>query len=216
MKTDDELKVFHNLIIMDESGSMSSIERQALSGINETIMTIRKAQEQMPELKQTLTLVLFDDHGDGKNVRTVFEDMPIVEVRNLTDEDYNPNGCTPLYDAMGMSLAKLQGKVDKDDYALVTIITDGLENASHEYSCKAIKSIVGLLREKGWIFNYVGANQDAVEVANELNIDHAMNFEASAEDTERAFHEISECSMDYIVTAVETERKGRKLFRRNK
>ena len=144
-------------------------------------MTIRKAQEQMPELKQTLTLVLFDDHGDGKNVRTVFEDMPIVEVRNLTEEDYNPNGCTPLYDAMGMSLAKLQGKVDKDDYALVTIITDGLENASHEYSGKAIRSIVTLLREKGWVFAYIGANQDAVEVAREMNINNAKEYDATPE-----------------------------------
>ena len=174
-------KTIHNLIILDESGSMESLRLQALSGANETIMTIRNAQESMPELKQRLTFVTFDSHGDGKDVRTIIDDFPIEKVRNLTEQDYTPNGCTPLYDAMGMSLNALKPKVKKDEHVLVTIITDGYENASHEYSGKAIKSIVGLLREKGWKFVYIGANQDAVEVATELNIDNAMNYVASPE-----------------------------------
>ena len=196
MKEKDEVRDFHNLIILDESGSMRSIQLQALSGINETIMMIRNAQEEMPQLRQTLTLVTFDSHGDGNNVRTIFEDLPITEVRNITADDYRPNGCTPLYDAMGMSLSKLQSKVDKDDHALVTIITDGLENASHEYSGKAVKDIVTLLREKGWIFNYVGANQDAVEVASELNIDRAMNFDATPQGTNVMFRSVCESSLE--------------------
>ena len=174
-------KVMHNLIILDESGSMSSIRAQALSGANETIMTIRNAQDKMPDMQQMLTFVTFDSRGDGKDVRTIFEDLPIMEVRNLTECDYSPNGCTPLYDAMGMSLAKLQPKVKAGEYALVTIITDGLENASHEYSGKAIKNIVALLREKGWTFAYIGANQDAVEVARDMNIENAMEYKASPE-----------------------------------
>ena len=56
-------KVMHNLIILDESGSMGSIRAQALSGANETIMTIRKAQEKMPDMQQMLTFVTFDSHG---------------------------------------------------------------------------------------------------------------------------------------------------------
>ena len=169
----------HNLIILDESGSMGSIRKQALSGANETIMTIRNSQKSMPDLRHRLSFVTFDSRSDGKDVRTIIDDMPIDEVRDLTEEDYQPMGCTPLYDAMGLSLAALQQKVKADEHVLVTIITDGLENASHEYSGKAIKSIVGLLREKGWVFAYIGANQDAVEVASELNINNAMNYEAT-------------------------------------
>ena len=137
-----------------------------------------------------LTFVTFDSHGGGDDVRFIFDAMPIAGVRDLTDDDYQPNGCTPLYDAMGTSLANLQKKVRKDDYALVTIITDGLENASHEYSGKAIKNIVGLLREKGWIFNYIGANQDAVEVATDLSIDRAMNFDATPNGTTHMFENV--------------------------
>ena len=175
------LKVMHNLIILDESGSMDSIKAQALSGANETIMTIRKAQEDMPEMLQKLTFVTFDSLYDGTDVRTIFDDLPIEEVRNLHERDYCPCGGTPLYDAMGVSLSKLQRQVQPGEHALVTIITDGMENASHEYSGKAIKSIVSLLREKGWVFAYLGANQDAVEVASDMNINNAKSYAATPE-----------------------------------
>lgn len=174
-------KVMHNLIILDESGSMDRIRKQALSGVNETIKTIRQAQEQMPGMKQMLTFVTFDSLYDGTDIRTVFEDLPIDQVHDVSERSYCPCGGTPLYDAMGVSLAKLQTQVQAGEHALVTIITDGMENSSHEYSAKAIKSIVSLLREKGWVFVYIGANQDAVEVARDMNIDNAMAYEASPE-----------------------------------
>ena len=185
-KTEDKLqKVMHNLIIMDESGSMDRIKEQALNGANETIKTIRKAQEEMPNMLQKLTFVTFDTLYDGTEVRTIFDDLPIDDVRNLHERDYCPCGGTPLYDAMGISLSKLQEQVQPGEHALVTIITDGLENASHEYSGKAIKSIVTLLREKGWVFAYIGANQDAVEVAKEMNINNAKEYDASPEGYEK-------------------------------
>lgn len=183
----------HNLIILDESGSMTSIRQQALSGANETINTIRNAQQDHPEQRHRLTFVTFDSHG-AQDVRTLIDDQPIDGVKDLTEKDYRPNGCTPLYDAMGMSLTALEAKCQPDDQVLVTIITDGLENSSHEYSGKAVKSIVKLLRDKGWVFAYIGANQDAVEVASDLNISNAMNFEADAYGTSTMFCKLSESS----------------------
>ena len=181
-KTKDKIKmqkVMHNLIILDESGSMDRIRKEALQGVNETIKTIRLAQEQMPDMKQMLTFVTFDSLYDGTDVRTIFEDLPIDEVHDVAERSYCPCGGTPLYDAMGVSLEKLKEQVKDGEHALVTIITDGLENASHDYSGKAIKNIVSLLREKGWVFVYIGANQDAVEVAKEMNIDNAMEYDAT-------------------------------------
>ena len=212
-------KTIHNLIILDESGSMESLRQQALSGANETIMTIRNAQRSMPDLKQRLTFVTFDSHGDGKDVRTIIDDMPIDKVRDLTEQDYTPNGCTPLYDAMGMSLTALQHKVKKDEYVLVTIITDGLENASHEYSGKAIKSIVGLLREKGWQFMYIGANQDAVEEASKMDIDVAMNYEATPEGYEHMVCEqnyVTLCRYDEIEQIEKQRKAAEEKLRRSK
>ena len=74
-------------------------------------------------------------------------------------------------------------RVGNDDVVLVTIITDGYENSSCEYSAQAIRTLVDKLKKKGWTFAYIGANQDAVEVASGLNIDNALNFDATPEGT---------------------------------
>ncbi len=93
----------YNLIIVDESGSMSHLREATLSGINETINTIRSAQEEFAETQEhRLTLVTFDSGANRPDVRTMIDNQPIAEVREFSD--YMPHGWTPLYDAMGQSL----------------------------------------------------------------------------------------------------------------
>ena len=181
MEQSKEISVY-NLIILDESGSMSSIWRQALDGINETLNGIRKTQDEYPSQHQYVSIVTFEGNG-VRCVKTLRDRIPVENIQNLKDDDYRPGGCTPLYDAMGLSLNYLQHCVRDEDVVLVTIITDGYENSSNEYSGQAIKALVEKLREKGWTFAYIGANQDAVEVAKGLNIDNAMNFDATPQGT---------------------------------
>ena len=183
--TTKTMTTIHNLLILDESGSMHSIYRQALTGANETIQSIRAAQEQYADQDHRFTFVTFNTISP--NIKTVIDDAPIGEVKDLTENDYRPNACTPLYDAMGMSVTALEQKVKEGDRVLVTVITDGYENASREYSGMAIKEMVSRLREKGWTFVYIGANQDAVEVAKGLDIHNSMNFSATEEGTRAMF-----------------------------
>ncbi|MBR5069071.1 MAG: VWA domain-containing protein [Bacteroidales bacterium] len=161
-----------NLIILDESGSMSCIERQALTGVNETLQTIRRAQEKYPEQEQYVTFVPFQT-GSIKFVRDC---EPISEVKDLESKDYNPGTCTPLYDAIGLSVNHLKKNVSENDSVLVTIITDGYENDSHEFTSRDISRMVEEMKSKGWLFTYIGANQDAIEVAKTMNIKNALNF----------------------------------------
>ena len=179
------MTTIHNLLILDESGSMHSIFHQALTGANETIQSIRAAQEQYADQDHRFTFVTFNTVAP--NIKTVIDDAPIGEVKDLTEADYRPNACTPLYDAMGMTITALEQKVKEGDRVLVTVITDGLENASREYSGKAVKEMVGRLREKGWTFVYIGANQDAIEVAKSLDILNSLNFCADAAGTQAMF-----------------------------
>lgn len=103
----------YNLIIVDESGSMSGLRDATLSGINETINTIRNAQEEfLATQEHTLTLVTFDSGSNRPDVRTMIDNLPISKVNDFTD--YMPSGCTPLYDAMGQSLTRLHGQI-KDE-----------------------------------------------------------------------------------------------------
>ena len=201
----------YNLIILDESGSMISIYDQALSGANETIQTIRAAQASAEDQKQFLSFVTFDS-GDREWVRTIVNNVPISNVKELTKNDYRPSGCTPLYDAMGKALTTLERKVTDDDQVLVTVITDGMENASREYSSTTICEMVKRLRAKGWTFVYIGANQDAVEVAKKMHIDNAMNFQATHEDTKRMWNEYRESTSAYYEKVRISRMKGEKVF----
>lgn len=165
----------YNVIILDESGSMSSIYKETIQSMNEVISGIRKNQEDHPEQHHYVSIITFE--GDGiRGVKTRRDRVPIGTIQDFTTKDYRPGGCTPLYDAMGKTLNELESLVLEDDRVFATVITDGYENSSREYSGRTIKELVSRLREKGWILAYIGANQDAVEVARDLHIGNALNF----------------------------------------
>jgi len=168
----------YNLIILDESGSMSAIYDETLQAVNEAFSGIRRNQDEFPEQRHYVSIVTFEGTGMS-GVRTRRDRVPVGEIRDFTEKDYRPGGCTPLLDAMGRSLHDLECKTGENDRVFATVITDGYENSSQEYTGKMIKALVGRLQTKGWTFAYIGANQDAVEAASELNIDNALNFDAS-------------------------------------
>ena len=167
-----------NLIIIDESGSMQSIKKQAIDSVNETIQTIRLAQTKYEDQEHYVSLITFNN-----DVKTVYDCVPVSEVKELTSENYHPDCCTALYDAMGLSVNALRKKVAEIDKVLVTVVTDGYENASKEYSGKAIKALVDELKANGWVFAYVGANQDVEAVAASISITNTLNFESTCAGT---------------------------------
>ena len=81
--TKDKARIY-NLIIVDESGSMSHLREATLSGINETIGTIKSAQKEFAETQEhTLTLVTFDSDSNRPDVRTMIDNLSITEVKDL-------------------------------------------------------------------------------------------------------------------------------------
>lgn len=174
--TKDKARIY-NLIIVDESGSMSHLREATLSGINETIGTIKSAQKEFAETQEhTLTLVTFDSDSNRPDVRTMIDNQSITEV--LEFSDYMPRGCTPLYDAMGQSLTKLHAAIkgDVDASAVVTVLTDGLENASREWDAQSLRKLIEQLKEEGWSFSYMGSAHDVKEVTDLLSIENVVEF----------------------------------------
>lgn len=169
-----------NLIILDESGSMYSIERQAVTSINETIQTAKASQAAHPESRQFVSLISFSGSG-MEGVKVIRDRAAADQMQEIAPGEYHPCGCTPLYDAMGFAITSLDKCIQAGDSVLVTIITDGMENSSRVYSRRAIAELVEGQRKKGWTFAYIGANQDSVEVAREMNITNALNFDATAD-----------------------------------
>jgi len=175
----------YNVIILDKSGSMSSIARQAIDGVNETIGSIKSAQEKNPDQKHIVTLVVFC----GCEQRLIYDNVPVAEVNPLTDKDYRPCCMTPLYDAIGTTITRVHAQKSQDinSLALVTVITDGYENASREFSQRAIMSLIDSYKEQGWQFTYIGADHDVEQVAYTLHIDHHLKFDKTPEGTKAMF-----------------------------
>ena len=173
----------YNLIVLDASGSMYSIRNEAIAGVVETIQTIRTAQKDNANQEHLFSLVVFN----GRSIATVYDRMPIDKVPDLDANDYQPTDNTPLYDAMGNAITNLQRYINDDDNVLVTVLTDGYENSSVEWNHQRVFQLVEDLKNKNWLFTYIGANQDALKVAKGMGIDHSMNYMSDAEGTKAMF-----------------------------
>lgn len=186
-----------NVIILDRSGSMECIRRAAVEGFNETLAGIRKAQEKFADTQDHfISLVTFC----SCETKHVFDKTPVAEAHPLKMEDFQPCCTTPLYDAMGFTLTAMRKQVSgmEDAVVVVTVITDGQENASHEYSGTTVKELVERLRGEGWTFTYMGANQDSVEVAMSLSIRNARNFAYSDEGARESMSKDTSTRMNFF------------------
>lgn len=192
-------KKIYNLIIVDESGSMSIIRNEALSGLNETIETCKKMQEMHPEMEQRITLISFD----SGHFNVHLDDEPAMKAKKLTKDDYRPSAATPLYDAIGKGIAKLNAQTEAGDTVLVTIITDGEENCSQEYNLKLVKNLIEKQKAQGWTFTLIGTdNLDVEGMAGAMSIDNHMAFTEDAESTNKMFARERVARMRFMACAV--------------
>lgn len=189
------MKRVFNLIVVDESGSMCVIEKQALAGLNETIQTVKKVQDVHPDMEQHITIMTFD----SGHKRYIYDNVLAKDATMLSEKDYNPGGATPLYDAVGIAISRLNAITTDDDHVLVTIITDGEENCSTEYSLNMIKTLIEKLKKHNWTFSFIGTdNLDVESMAKEMNIDNHLTFTEDAEGTAEMFATERVCRMSFM------------------
>ena len=177
-------KRVHNLIIVDESGSMSIIRKQAFAGMNETLQTVRQMQEKFPDQEQRVTLITFDsDH-----TKLHYDNTPATQTKDLAWNAYNPCAATPLYDAIGKGISKVQAQTSDDDNVLVTIITDGEENSSEEWTLKMVRTMIEKLKKQHWTFTLIGTDALDVEgMAHSFAIDEHLEFQQTEAGTRAMF-----------------------------
>ena len=164
--------------IVDRSGSMDDLREATIDGFN----TFLSAQQDAPG-RARMTLVLFND-----TYHVVHESADIGLVPPLTCATYVPDGTTALLDAVGRTVNDLGCRLDATPHArrpgkvIIAILTDGLENASQEFSWPQISEIIRHQQEVyNWEFLFLGANQDAIATAARMSVPaaNARNWDAS-------------------------------------
>ena len=156
------------VFILDRSGSMSGLEGDTIGGFNSTLEKQKKESDNV-----VWSTVLFDDRHE-----VIHDRVPISKVEKLTEDEYWVRGCTALLDAVGRAIHHI-GNVHKyarpedvPEKTMFVITTDGMENASREYTYQAVKKMIERRKEKdGWEFIFLGANMDAVDVAGRIGIE---------------------------------------------
>ena len=186
MENSSEKTKVYNVIIMDRSGSMWDIQRPAIQGYNEVLGGVKADAVWYADTQEHfITLVLFDSTA----IEDVYWNGDPSKAKILTEETYVPGACTPLYDAVGRTLTRLEKELrdDKKHSVVVTVITDGLENSSTEYNLAAIRGLIEHLKKEGWSFAYMGTDHDVHGVSVSLSITNVIQFEKTEEDTRIVF-----------------------------
>jgi len=154
----------HLYFLLDRSGSMQSIKTDTEGGFATFIEEQRRAVGEC-----RVTLAQFDDQYE-----IVFADTPVADVGRL---DLQPRGSTALLDAMGRLITEAGAALaalpedQRPGSVVVAIMTDGLENASREWTHTAVKALVEQQTTAyQWQFLYMGADQDAIDVGTGLGV----------------------------------------------
>ena len=178
------------VFILDRSGSMSGLESDTIGGFNAMLKKQRKEDGEC-----YVSTVLFDN-----TFKVLHDRVPLKEVEDMTEKDYEVGGTTALLDAIGRSIHhignihKYARKEDVPAHTLFVITTDGMENASRQYDSDTVKKMISRQEEKyGWQFLFVGANIDAVETASRIGIrkENAVDYFADSVGTKVVYENVS-------------------------
>lgn len=192
-QTDKKYDHVDLVMILDKSGSMHGMESDTIGGFNAMLDKQRKL-----DVKTDVTTVMFNNTQDYLHER-----KPLNEIKNITPEDYSPQGTTALLDTVGMTIDKVASYYavnDKKNKVIFAIITDGKENASKEYSRQNVKRLIEDKKEAGWEFIFLGANIDAFSEAGSIGIkaDRVVQYKATAKGVRSNFDAVSAFAAESI------------------
>ena len=179
------------VFILDRSGSMAGLEDDTIGGFNAMI-----EKQKNEEGDAFVSTILFDNY-----IEVIHDRVDIRKVRPMTRRDYYVRGCTALLDAVGRTIRhignvhKYAREEERPEKTLFVITTDGMENASREYSYERVRRMIEHEKEKyGWEFIFLGANIDAAREAARFGIteDRAVNYHADSVGTAVIYEAVSE------------------------
>lgn len=155
-------------VLLDRSGSMSPRRDAALETVNGYL---HQAKSDAALAGGRFSLTLFDADGDRRvALDHVRDDVPVADCPAITPDEYVPRGATPLLDAVGYAVARLDAAGQPTDPRILVILTDGYENASREHSQASIADLLKQRQADGWLVLFLGAGIDAWGEAQAIGI----------------------------------------------
>ena len=189
------------VFILDRSGSMSGLESDTIGGFNGMLTQHRSEGGDV-----LVSTVLFDHENE-----VIHDRVRIADVPALTSKEYYTRGCTALLDAMGDGIRHIKNvhkyarPEDRPARTMFIITTDGMENASTRYTADQVRAMVKKQeKEAGWAFVFLGANIDAVQVADGLGIraENAVEFACDAAGVCENFASLSHMTCAFAHTGI--------------
>ena len=177
-------------VILDRSGSMQSIASDVIGGFNGFLA---EQQRQVGDCR--LTLIQFDDQYE-----VVYAAQPIAHASRLTEDTFQPRGSTALLDAIGRTMDSTGRRLaalsedERPDRVMLVIITDGLENASSDFTREQIFGMISTQRDVfHWSFLFLAANQDAIAEGAKVGIgaQQSLTFSATGSGVRAASRRMS-------------------------
>ena len=173
----------HIVFLLDRSGSMKSSELDTIEGYNSYLEKNKDNKN-----KTYITTILFDN-----NIEVLHNRKDIKEVSYLTNEEYFARGTTALLDAIGTTITNLTEK-NKKEKVLFIITTDGLENASRNYTKDQIKELIE--GASSWKFIFLGATIDSYTEASAIGIkkENTSNYKKDKIGVMKMFNAVDKIS----------------------
>jgi len=187
------------IVILDRSGSMISIQKDMIGGYNNFI----KEQKKLPT---DLKVSFYQFDTGNPTVETIYEQLDITKVPELTTETFIPRGGTPLLDAVATVINKVGKRLsdtpenERPEKVLLLVITDGEENSSIEFNGEKVKEMIQHQESVyKWEFVYLGANQDAWAVGSMMGFKNSstLSYVANAVGTNSMWDSVSRKTMNY-------------------
>jgi hypothetical protein len=167
----------YNLVILDESGSMANIRDEIIGVLRFIYDNLNQISSKKTNLKSYFSFLSFYN----KKIKYHEWNIPVDEKMKMK-YSYLPYGSTNLLDACCESILRLENELSqKENFnVFVTIITDGEENSSVNYTPEQTSRLIERLKKTGkWHFMYVGADHDVENVSKKLHISEYMSFKKS-------------------------------------
>lgn len=200
----------NSYILLDRTGSMSSIWDEALGSVNAYVASVIE-EDDGPQVNNDITLAVFDAQ-EGLQFDTLRRNVKGETWNQVTNDEVQPRGMTPLFDAIGRIVALAE--TDNPEKAVLVIMTDGKENASREFNRDGVRAALDRIENKGWEVVFLGAEFASFGDADAAGVERSKQMAVSKDQLGATMNNLAKKNRAYaqeLADGVEFDAEDRAL-----